>query len=196
MDRVTEIEIKAIYDFVKSEIPYQARISRILRTVTETIQFGQFYGSTYGKLINRTMSREAANLLVDHNAASFARATVLEHSKPLKILYEELLDQPLSRVGLNKFLCNQMKWYPLVTVTKAEDRRLRNEGMPHERYRNAAIEVGTVSEVTFNATPVWTTWPEALQMLVDATDGENEKERDLAWGEGDIEVSGPMRHAN
>ncbi|MER8845785.1 hypothetical protein [Mesorhizobium australicum] len=170
MDKVTEIEIQAIYAFVKNDVKYQSRVSRIIRTVTEALQFGTYCDSTKAKKINLIMSREAASLMgADKKKANFAKKTVLEHTKPISTLYKELLarkdDATLAEVSQK--LVDYVRSFPLVTITGEQDRALKdNVALPHVRYHNARIEVGQVTAMTFGRHPEWTILPKALQMVV------------------------------
>ena len=43
LDAITRIEIDAIVSFVRAGVPYQSRVARIMRTVSEALHFGGEY---------------------------------------------------------------------------------------------------------------------------------------------------------
>lgn len=187
MDKVTEIEIDAVYAFVQAKLPYAGgRIGRILRTITEAIQFERFVGSTGAKRINTIMSRRAADLMAVNTSDQFVKETILEHTKPLSRLYAELLEmrQQLTPERLQTLLIDQMKVFPLVTITRKEDEGLRNNLEPYERYRIAGIEVGKVAHIAWGKQPEWEVIPHALRIIVE---NEQDRRRDQVC-ECDVEV--------
>jgi hypothetical protein len=150
VDKITEIELDAIVSMVKARVRYSSRVSRIMRTITEALSFEEYCNSTAGKLRNPRMSRGAEQLMARYNASEFVKRTILEHHEPLKNLYASLcavgsgLDRDKAKAILGE--------YPLVTVSKDEDRRLRElkpdrPRTPAQRYKDAGIEVN------WNASP-------------------------------------------
>jgi hypothetical protein len=155
-DIVTRIELDALLSFLKASVPYQSRVARIMRTITEALYFGEYRNSTEGKLTNLTVSKKVFYLLAACAPAEFPKRTVLEHPLPLKRMYLDLMEQANS---MNIELATRsLSRYPLVTVTKQEDRDLKPTGWasPAERYANAKIEIGRVNAIIFGTTPQWT----------------------------------------
>ncbi|ESW66767.1 MULTISPECIES: hypothetical protein [unclassified Mesorhizobium] len=199
MDPVTEIELRAIHAFVSARIPYTSRVARLMRTTTEAFHFsGRYYASTLAKGINLTISRHAAELMAVSNRAEFSKGTILEHMLPLKAMYAEMLTlgSQVSFEQIVSYFTDTLQKCPLVTVTKEEDRRLRND-LPHpERYPAAGIEIGSLDAMTFGSMPRWT--PLKREDLIVPGNPEVEGEADfepvqaarrghLSWGAGDLE---------
>ncbi|MBZ9812474.1 hypothetical protein [Mesorhizobium sp. CA7] len=200
MDPVTEIELRAIHAFVSARIPYTSRVARLMRTTTEAFHFsGKYYASTLAKGINLTISRRAAELMAVSNRAEFSKGTILEHMLPLKAMYAEMLTfgNQVSFEQIVSYFADTLQKCPLVTVTREEDRRLRND-LPHaERYPAAGIEIGTVDAMTFGSMPKWTPLKRRGQIMPDNPGVEGDadlhpeehvaRRGHLSWGAGDLE---------
>jgi hypothetical protein len=159
LDIVTRIEAQAVLTCLQEAVPYQSRVSRIMRTISEAVHFGQYRNSTQGKLNNLTVSRGAANLMAHCTQADFLGNTILEHPLPLERMYLDLAARAAALALSDIF--DQLKRYPLVTVTAEENRRLKHTGWasPKQRYAEANIEVGRLKSIFFGTAPAWTPDP-------------------------------------
>lgn len=92
------------------------------------------------KSSNPVMSRSAWELKGDVSHKNWMAKTRLEHWEPITQLWSWSVRALPSK---DEILSRMRKW-PIVTVTKDEDSRLRNEFDPETRYRMAGIEVGKV----------------------------------------------------
>jgi hypothetical protein len=151
-DPVTLIEVQALISFIREKVQYQSRVGRIIRTVSEAGHFdGQYRNSTEAKSHNLVMSRGAAELITRcANRRDFERLTVLEHPLTIKQMYNDHL-LPLASSATFSSVVSIFRYFPLITVTRKENRRLthRDKMSPHERYKNARIEVGHVDKIVW-----------------------------------------------
>jgi len=163
LDAVTRIEMKALLSFLQDGVAYQSRVARMMRTVSESLHLVQYHqpvdepkykNSTQLKLINLFVSRQAA-LLMGSTQGEFVAGTVLEHPLPLEKMYLNL--KPLATRNYQSIV-DVLGGWPLITVTRQEDRELKHSGWdnPADRYRNANIEVGRVEAIRFGSdAPKW-----------------------------------------
>lgn len=160
IDEVTRIEIDAVLAFLRAVVPFQSRVARIMRTISEAAHFGGYLNSTQGKLKNLCVSKDVARLLARSDQKAFLAQTVLEHPLPLARIYEDLAAEVTAVTA--EHVLSALSTYPLITVTKEEDLRLPSSGWasPEERYSHAGIEVGRIDRIAFGREPIWT--PEAL----------------------------------
>ncbi|MES0042367.1 hypothetical protein [Mesorhizobium sp. M0091] len=175
-----------------------------MRTVTEALHFeGIYVDSTKAKRINRTVSKRAAELMALSTKKDYPKLTVLEHTLPLKAMYNELLvvGQQFTFEDVKAHFRTKMRECPLVTVTLEENDLLVNHLLPADRYLTAGIEIGVVEEMTFGSTPVWTRLATQLKVVPDDPETDDDQEAPLtkevqevgdrrghmSWGPGDIE---------
>ena len=80
LDVVTQIEIEALLSFLQAGVTYQSRVSRIMRTVSESLHLVQYHqhvdeskykNSTQLKRINLFVSRQAGLLMRSTQASSW-----------------------------------------------------------------------------------------------------------------------------
>jgi hypothetical protein len=151
-DPVTVVEVKAMISFVRQKIPYEARVGRIVRTISEAVHFdGQYRNSTEAKSHNLIMSRSAAELIPQCTGKrEFEKQTVLEHPLPIKWMYIDFL-LPLGANAAFGSVVEAIGSFPLITVTQKENLRLTNRVRltPRQRYGNAGIEVGCVDRIAW-----------------------------------------------
>ncbi len=102
------------------------------------------------KLLNPLRSRAANELSRSINGkGEWVKQTINEHQKPLKEVWKWIKDnaQTLTVEDVKRELQN----HPMVTVTKEEDRLLRQLGSetlePAERYRRAGIEIINIKQI-------------------------------------------------
>ena len=163
VDVVTRIQLQMIQSCLEAGASYQAgRIGRNMRTVTESLHLVKYHSpvegpkyrdSTQLKSTNLFISREASRLLAG-TWEEFKAKTVLEHPLPLDLMYREL--QELGKPTVKQIIEALSQW-PLVTVAKTEDGKLKHKGWlnPAHRYEGAKIEVGRVKTIKFGTDPVW-----------------------------------------
>ena len=152
-DPITAIELEAMVSFIGQQIPYDFRIGRILRTISEAVHFGgRYWNSTQAKSRNKFISLGASELLARCRKREFEQQTVLEHPLPIKWMY---LDRPMplgshgSDVSV-QFVVDTMRATPLITVLSKEDKRLPHHSerlTPRQRYEKAKIKVGRVDSI-------------------------------------------------
>jgi hypothetical protein len=154
LDAITQIEIDAIVSFVRAGVPYQSRVARIMRTVSEALHFGgEYCNSTKGKTVNLRMSRQAALLLENSTKKEFAANTILEHPRPIEHIYNDLIAKRAD--VFPKMVIDKLGHYPLVTVTKKENQNLKHKGWESPVSRYKGIEVGEVSAIAFGKVAHW-----------------------------------------
>jgi hypothetical protein len=155
-DCITRFELETIVKIAKAKIAYESRIARILRTISEALNFGKYCNSSAGKLKNLRMSQGAIDLMRElgrGNKEEFLRNTVLEHQEPLSDVYKRLLNLgPDLTIDRAAEIIGQFR---LVTVTKSEDRRLRDckDLEAAARYEKAGIIVCDNVENIFSSRP-------------------------------------------
>jgi hypothetical protein len=162
LDVMTKIEISALLSCIQAGVVYQSRVSRIMRTISESVHLVRFHrpvderrykNSTELKRINLFVSRNASRLMTG-TQREFVAGTVLEHPLPLEKMYLELFSlATLTSEGVIELLGR----CPLITVTKEEDGRLKHSGWasPAHRYKEAHIDLGRVLDIKFGSEPTW-----------------------------------------
>jgi hypothetical protein len=102
LDAMTKIEVTALLSCLQVGVPYQSRVSRIMRTISESVHLVQFHrpvserkykNSTELKRINLFLSRNASHLITG-TKKEFEALTILEHPLPLEKMYLELMARP------------------------------------------------------------------------------------------------------
>src|ERR1700738_621846 len=101
VDAVTGFEIEALLSCLQAGVGYQSRVSRIMRTISESLHLVQYHApvdeikyknSTQLKRINLFVSYEASHLITG-TLRDFEKGTVLEHPLPLEKMYIDLKAQ-------------------------------------------------------------------------------------------------------
>ena len=135
-----------------SDRAYDLAVRFIMRGLSNHFSIGKFDTKSFDvKLVNRRMSRAARKLLLEGCDEDEWRKTKNEHQEPLKQVWDWMVSQ---RENLTReAIAARIAAYPMITVTKDEDKRLRDEDekarrdgdlswrSPEERYKRAGIEI-------------------------------------------------------
>lgn len=152
MKRITDPVLVRRLMFACTEIKssdgkYDQTMSVLLRALSNVASVGSDGTSFSVKCKNPRMSVSAKHLrAVLNNDKLWASRTINEHPMPLKDLWQRW--RKLAEDLTIETLWEDLQTYPMVTITKEEDQRLRVVGRnkkafssSEERYRAASIEL-------------------------------------------------------
>jgi hypothetical protein len=125
-------------------------ITMTLRVLSNHFTVGKDGCSASVKKLNPWQSEKAQHLKKILPHKEFHNSTLNEHQMPLQWVWEEiLLSLSLGNFMSAHQLCDLIKKYPYVTITKNEDDALRKNSKkakgPEERYALAGIRVTRIS---------------------------------------------------
>lgn len=116
-----------------------------LRVLSNHFTIGRSGNSGTIKLLNRRMSSDAQRfLLTCRDARQWCAGTTNEHPDPLSQVWKWIVGEAHSLTTAD--IAKRLGAYPMVTVTKREDKRLREKGFgsagpPKLRYESAGIDI-------------------------------------------------------
>jgi hypothetical protein len=126
---------------------YDQVVVYALRALSNHFSVGRDGSSGYIKLINRRMSRQAQELLLQcQDEKKWCAKTINEHREPLSQVWSWI--RASESITIDD-IADRLRDYPMVTITKEEDKKLRDlgqssRGLPDDRY--AEIEIITHEE--------------------------------------------------
>lgn len=128
-----KIFMSTLVDLAKEGIPNSFFISKIIWGVSLYLECGHFKENwkTYAR------ASDAANLIRQRGGKHWRRGLTFEHSRPLKKIYNLLLDQN-AHLTVEK-AAEIISEYPPVIITREENNEMnakgyKTEGSPEQRY--------------------------------------------------------------
>lgn len=115
-----------LIDAAKHEEKRDQAVTYTMRVLSNYAAIGKDAGSSEIKKLNRRITINAKQLLLETDINNFCKNTINEHPKPMQQTWNWLREHAFSLTYLdvwNEFQDNQM-----ITVTKTEDQRIRQSG--------------------------------------------------------------------
>ena len=149
MDKIILRRINFLIDTAKNETKRDQVITFAMRVLSNHATIGKDASSSTVKQLNRKVSKEAKNILINQGLEEFTKLTINEHSKPLKETWEWLMKNAanLTAEDVWEEFCN----HPMTTITKTEDNNIKRKGLNssgnfQERYTDLGISIVTLDE--------------------------------------------------
>jgi hypothetical protein len=144
-DAVVERRLAFLLAEAQSPNPtYDQVVVYALRALSNHFSVGRDGSSGHIKLINRRMSRQALELLLQcQDEKTWCAETINEHREPLSQVWAWI--QSSNSITADD-IAKRLRTYPMVTITKDEDKKLRDlgqscKGLPEERYEGIEIVI-------------------------------------------------------
>jgi hypothetical protein len=145
MERDAVVRRRLAFLLAEAQSPnptYDQVVVYALRALSNHFSVGRDGSSGDIKLINRRMSRQAQELLLQcRDEKKWCAGTINEHREPLSQVWNWI--QASESITIDD-IADRLSAYPMVTITKEEDKKLRDlgkssKGLPDERYVEIVI---------------------------------------------------------